>query len=78
MCVGVSDVLIFQFSPVSVLKPRLLRFHGIGSGTSVLVSTSQYQGFDTRFSGVYLHFSNFCTDSVPFWFHFFNSKSGGT
>ena len=56
----------FSSVPVSVLKPRFLRFHGTGSGTSVLVLTSQYQGFGTRFSGGYLHLSNFGTDSVPF------------
>ena len=33
-----TDVMI----PVSVLKPLFLRFHGTGSGTSVLVPTSQY------------------------------------
>ena len=63
------NVISITFS-VSVLKPRFLRFYGTGSGTSVLVSTSQYQGFDTGFSGGYLHFSNFGTGSVPFRFHF--------
>ena len=60
-----------------VLKPRFMRFHGTGFGTSVLVLTSQYQGCGTRFSWDYLHFSHFGTSSVPFWHHF-NSKSGGT
>ena len=56
--------------PVSVLKPRFLRFHGTGSRTSVLVPYSQYQGFGTRFSGGYLYLSHFGTVSVSFRFHF--------
>ena len=47
-----------------MLKPPLIRFNGTSSGTSVLVSTSQYQGFGTRFSGGYLHFSHFGTSSI--------------
>ena len=60
-----------------MLKPRVLRFHGTGSDTSVPVLTSRYQGFGRRFSGDYLHFSHFGTSLVPFWFHL-GSKSGGT
>ena len=51
------------FSSLSVLKPRFLRFHGTGSGTSALVPTSRYQGFGTRISGGYLHSSNFGNSS---------------
>ena len=51
-------------------KPRFLQFHNTGSGTSVLVPTSRYQGFGTRFSWDYLHFSDFGTSSVPYQFHF--------
>ena len=58
----------FSSVPVLVLKPRRLRFHGTGSATSVLVPTSRYQGFGTRFSGGYLDFSNFGTASVPYRF----------
>ena len=49
-----------------MLKPQLLRFNGTSSGTS-FVPTSRYQGFGTRFSGGYLHFSRFGICSVPFW-----------
>ena len=49
-----------------MLKPWLLRFTGTSSGTSVLVHTSRYQGFGTRFSGGNLHFSHFGICSVPF------------
>ena len=52
--------------PVSVLKRRFLRFHGTGSGTSVLGPIPQYQGFGSRFLGGYLHFSHFGICSVPF------------
>ena len=47
-----------------------MRIHGTGSGTSVLVPTSRYQGFGTRFSGGYLHLSHFGTVSVSFRFDF--------
>ena len=73
---SVSTVLIFSLIPVLVPKPRFLRFHGTGSGTSVLVPTSRYQGFGTRFSGGYLHLSHFGTGSVPFRFHFGPKPSG--
>ena len=53
----------FSSVPVSVLKPRFLRFHGTGSGTSVLVPTSQYQGFGTKFSKGLFAF-------VSFWYWF--------
>ena len=43
----------WYFSSVSVLvlKPGFLPFYGTGSGTSVLVPNSRYQGFGKRFSG---------------------------
>ena len=69
--------LFFSSVPVSVMKPWFLWFLGTGSGTSVLVLTSQYQGLGTRFSGIICIFSHFGTSSVPFRLHF-NSKSGGT
>ena len=72
-----GQYLFFSSVPVSVLKPRFLRFHGTGSGTSVLVLTSRYQSLGTRFSGIICTFSHFGTSSVPFRLHF-NSKSGGT
>ena len=55
--------------PVLLLKPRFLRCHSTGSGTSILVPASRYQGFGTRFSGGFLHLSHFGTGfgsiSVP-------------
>ena len=55
--------------PVPVLQSGFLRFHGIGCSTSVLIPTSPYQGFGTRFLGDSLHFSHLgTTSSVPFWF----------
>ena len=63
-------VRFWFFSSLSVLKPRFLRFHGTGSGTSARVPTSRYQGFGTRISGGYLHSSNFGNSSVPFRFLF--------
>ena len=74
---SVGMVLISNSVPVSVLKPLFLRFHGIGSGTSVVVLTSRYQGFGTRFSGDYLHLTHFGTGLGQFWFHF-GCKSGRT
>ena len=59
---------------VSVPEPRFLRFHGTGSGTSVVVLTSEYKGSVTRFSEDYLHYSHFGTSSVAFRLHF-NFKS---
>ena len=60
------------------MLPRFLPFHGTGANTSVPVPTAGYQGFGTRFSGDYFHFSLFgTTSSVPFRYHF-DSKSGGT
>ena len=56
----------FSSVPVSVLKPRFLRFHGTGSGTSVLIPYSRYQGFGSRFSGVICT----CLILVLFCFHF--------
>ena len=58
----------FSSIPFSVLKPRFLRSHGTSSGTSVLVPTSRYQGFGTRFSGGYLQILNFGTGSIHFGF----------
>ena len=72
---SVATVLIFSSVPVSVLKPLFLRFHCTGSCTSVLVPTSRYQNFGTRFSGDYLHLTHFGTGLVRFRFHF-GSKSG--
>ena len=72
-----GQYLFFSSVPVSVMKPRFLRFLGSGSGTSVLVLTSRYQSLGTRFSGIICIFSHFGTSSVPFRLHF-NSKSGGT
>ena len=74
---SVGIVLIFSSVPVSVLKPLFLRFHSTSSCTSVLVPTSRYQGFDTRFSGDYLHLTHIGTNLVRFRFHF-GSKSGKT
>ena len=53
----------FSWIPVSVLKPRSLGFHGTGSGSSVLVPASWYQGFGTRFWGGIFAFVSFC-----YWF----------
>ena len=80
--ISVGVVLIFQLGPGHGTEasfpvvPRY-RFWHLGSGTSVLVPTSGYQGFITRFSRGYLHFSHFGTSSVTFRYHF-SSKSGGT
>ena len=51
----------FGSVPVSVLK-----FHSTGSSTSVLVPSSWYQGFLTRFSGVIWTFLTL----ILVWFHF--------
>ena len=62
---------------VSVLLPWFLGFHGIGSITSVPVSTAGDRGFGTRFSGDFLHFSNFCTILMArFQSLIFNNSSG--
>ena len=61
-----GQYLFFSSVPVSVMKPRFLRFLGTGSGTSVLVLTSRYQSLGTRFSGIICIFSHFGTSSVPF------------
>ena len=52
--------------PVSVTTPWFLQFDGTGSGTSVLVLISRYQGFCTNVSLGYLHFSHFSAGLVPF------------
>ena len=64
-----------MFSVGPVLEPQFLQFHG--TCTSVSVHTAGYQGFGTRFSGVYLHFSHFGTGPVLFHYHF-GFKSSGT
>ena len=68
--ISVETVLIFQFSPgfsteASVPVVPRYRFWYIGSGSYFSI-----QGFGTRFSGDYLHFSHFGTSSVLFRFHF--------
>ena len=56
------------------LVPQL---HGTGSGIAVPVPRARYQGFSTRFSGDYVHFSRFGSSLVRFRHHF-SSRSGGT
>ena len=58
----------FRSVPVSVLKPRFLRFCGPGSGTSDLVPTSRYQGFGTKFSKGLFAFVSFWYILVRFHF----------
>ena len=59
----------FSSDPVLILKPRFLRLHG--TVTSVLASTSWYQGFGSRLSGGLFAFVSFWywfgSISVPFW-----------
>ena len=67
----------FGSVPISVLKPLFLKFQSTGSSTSVLVPSSQYQGFFTRVLGGNLNFTHFDSSSVPFRYHC-SPKSGGT
>ena len=74
---GLSFVLIFQFSTSFGTEASVPVVQGTGSGTSVLIPTSRYQSFSTRFSGGYLHFSHFGTCCIPYR-DYFGSTLGGT
>ena len=71
-----ANILVLVCTDFSVQSR--FRFWSLGScGFMVLVPTSWYQGFGTRFFRGYLQISHCGTGSVPFQFQFC-SKSGGT
>ena len=62
---SVGTVPIFKFSPGLGTEASIPRFQRTGSGTSILVPTSQYQGFGTQgFQGLFVFFQ-FNTILVP-------------